>query len=795
MADAVKIAIIGAGPAGLSAAAHAATLGVSHRLIEASPQISNTIFRYQRGKHVMAEPGVLPLRSPLRFEAGTRERILDHWQHDLERCGTTLQTGAEVTAISGEQGAFRVQLQGGAELVAEYVVLAIGMQGNLRKLGLDGEAQAPIQYQLDDPDEYHREKIIVVGAGDAAIENALALAPHNKVTIINRRDHFDRAKPANNEAILAAIEAGNLSCIYNATPTTIAGDQDSGYKLLVKTDGGESEPGFDRVIARLGAIPPRRFVESCGIEFPDKDLSALPELSATYESNVRGLYVIGALAGFPLIKQAMNQGYEVIEAIEGRECAPADEPLLQEKFADVPGWDNVNQALEDIRNAVPMMAPLTPLQLREFLLDSTVHTPAAGDVVFKRNDYTNSFYSIVSGAVSVSAPGLDQEIRIGAGDFFGEMGLISGRRRTATITATEPCVLIESPRRTTNKLINSVPAIRRLLDQTFLKRAIQSQIAPDVPDDALGALADSATLESFDSGQELFHEGDPGDSLHLIRKGSVTISREIGGREVVLSYVPAGQYIGEMALISELPRSATARAAVRVETINLKSEPFRALLAKYPSVRKRVEAVYKKRMSSNASARRDANDGSVLSFLMEQGLGEATDVLLIDESLCVRCDQCETACAATHGQLSRLDREAGASYAHLHVPTSCRHCEHPHCMKDCPPDAIRRSPGGEVYITDACIGCGNCERNCPYGVIQMGVEKPAPSLWSWLLFGLGDEPGRSNNSAGKSGQQKKATKCDMCKDLPAGPACVRACPTGAAQRVRPEAFLQIYKRD
>ena len=162
--------------------------------------------------------------------------------------------------------------------------------------------------------------------------------------------------------------------------------------------------------------------------------------------------------------------------------------------------------------------------------------------------------------------------------------------------------------------------------------------------------------------------------------------------------------------------------------------------------------------------------------------------------MCIR-DRCETACAATHGQLSRLDREAGASYAHLHVPTSCRHCEHPHCMKDCPPDAIRRSPGGEVFITDACIGCGNCERNCPYGVIQMGVEKPAPSLWSWLLFGLGDEPGRSNNSGGKSGQQKKATKCDMCKDLPAGPACVRACPTGAAQRVRPEAFLQIYKRD
>ena len=113
-------------------------------------------------------------------------------------------------------------------------------------------------------------------------------------------------------------------------------------------------------------------------------------------------------------------------------------------------------------------------------------------------------------------------------------------------------------------------------------------------------------------------------------------------------------------------------------------------------------------------------------------------------------------------------------------------------MKDCPPDAIHRAPGGEVYITDACIGCGNCERNCPYGVIQMGVTSPAqPSLWRWLLLG-GKEPGEAPGSADK-GAAKKAVKCDMCKDLRGGPACVRACPTGAAVRVSPDQFLQISR--
>ena len=67
-----RIGIIGSGPAGLSAAAHAAELGVAHVLLEAEPRLSSTIQKYQKGKHVMAEPQILPLRSPLTFQAGKR---------------------------------------------------------------------------------------------------------------------------------------------------------------------------------------------------------------------------------------------------------------------------------------------------------------------------------------------------------------------------------------------------------------------------------------------------------------------------------------------------------------------------------------------------------------------------------------------------------------------------------------------------------------------------------------------------------------------------------------------------
>ncbi|MFZ6773540.1 cyclic nucleotide-binding domain-containing protein [Undibacterium sp. SXout7W] len=797
------IVIVGSGPAGLSAAARASALGARHVLLEADLQhASDTIFKYQKGKHVMAEPGILPLRSDMSFTAGKRENLLDTWNSELAKLKVNIQYGKRVNFIARDEqtGLFTIRSEDGSEYASKSVILGIGLQGNIRKTGTPGEDHPRVQYTLADPDEFSGETIIVIGAGDAGIENALALANQNTVYLMNRSDEFVFCKDGNRTLILAAEKTGKINVCYSANTVKIE-DGNNGMPLNFVFNGKEGETTIPchRVIARLGATPPRKLIESFGIVFPNANPTSVPVLSETYESNVPGLYIVGALGGYPLIKQAMNQGYEVVQTIVGQPVEPVDEPLLREKFKAWKPGVSVSHVIDTIMENVPLFKGMSKLQLREFMLESNLLIPGAGSIVFKKFDYTNTFYSIVDGEVEVEVTGADGKpklITLQKGKYFGEMGLISGRRRTATIRAGKNCVLLETPRRSMLKLISAVDDVRQQMDEVFVRHAITNYIGPMLTPEAVNALiAGSVQMKRYNTNEVLFKEGDTADGLYLIRRGSVTISKVTDGKERILSYVSAGNYVGEMALLSDAPRSATVTATVMTEALILNGESFKQQLAANPQLRKSIEDKTLKRTQNNVMLEQSTGrESDLIRFLLGQGVGEASDVLLIDETLCIQCNNCENACAETHNGTSRLKRELGPTFANIHLPTACRHCEHPHCMKECPPDAISRSQQGEVFISDACIGCGNCERNCPYGVIQMAVQKPPKRGGGilWTLFGLGAAPGHRQADYDPNAL-KKAVKCDLCKDLDGGASCVRACPTGAAIRISPENYFKNSK--
>src|ERR1700741_4114238 len=132
--ESYELAVVGAGPGGLSAAARAAEQKLSHVLLESAEKHANTVQQYQHHKHVMAEPSVLPLRSDVAFSAGRREEILDAWLRAIETRRINIRYRSEVTAIEPAQAGFCLRLKSGGVVHARNVILALGVQGNPRQL-------------------------------------------------------------------------------------------------------------------------------------------------------------------------------------------------------------------------------------------------------------------------------------------------------------------------------------------------------------------------------------------------------------------------------------------------------------------------------------------------------------------------------------------------------------------------------------------------------------------------------------------------------------------------------------
>jgi len=788
----------------------------------------------------MAEPGYLDLRSDLPFERGAREAVLAAWQDGADSLGINVRYDAALTGIEGEIGDFRLAFGDGSRVAAEHVVLAIGTQGNPRQLDAPGADDPRVQYTLDDPDAYGGEHILVIGAGDAAIENALALAATNRVTILNRKAEFSRAKDSNLQAILAAINDPNvtLECCYGTTVSRVQATDDA-LGIHLDTPEGEAHLDCQRVIARLGSAPPRAFLESLGIVFSGPGEDAVPELDQHYRSTVPGIHIVGALAGNPLIKQAMNQGHDVLEFIHGHDIEPADQPILEARFAALPFQLAVPQQVERLERLIPMFTALNTLQFRELLIDSdmlasyppgeeidrarrrleTTIAPATderyrprltrllseGETIHEAGEYGTSFYTILAGEV-LTRRALDDgrtiEATLERGEFFGETGLLSGHPRQEQAIAGPGCILMETPRRTMLKLVASNEEVRSGIDWMFTVRELQRHLAPSATKRELRGIAAELETVSRRAGETLYAEGDEARCLFLVRSGGFTLSRAAGSgeppREQFIDQVRAGRMIGQLALMGDPIRRESAVATVESTAVRVDEAAFKTLMARPDAPVASLQGGVASVLAEHTRMEVRPEAGSAMRFLMDQGLGEATDVLIIDESLCIGCDNCEKACAETHGGISSLARTVGPTFAGIHVPSACRHCVQPHCMKDCPPDALHRAVTGEVFIDDTCIGCGNCQTNCPYGVIRM-VETPAPrpGLFGWALFGRGDGPGERGvgraSPAGGAQTPKKAVKCDACIGVPSGPACVSACPTGAAMRLVPGDYVALVE--
>jgi len=321
------VAIIGVGPAGLSATSIAKQRGLRYIAIEQDKVVS-TIQNYPAGKYVFFKPDTVDAKGgiPLAGVGGQREELLKSWMETMMQHGLVINEEESCKDIKREDGIFAVITEKGRAKEkmtyrARKVILAIGNRGTPMKLRVPGEdlkimvqpdpsqatscprcgaprregkrfcnkcgAQLPVasaqpfedskvKYKLSNPDDYVNKKCIVVGAGNSAIECAVDLTGfkregdkitftrNNEVTLIIRSDFKGDLKLGNKINVYDCIDEGRIKVFFR---TEIKEIREKEVVLMdTRTKEERATIPNDYIFALIGGDKPTKFLEGLGIK-------------------------------------------------------------------------------------------------------------------------------------------------------------------------------------------------------------------------------------------------------------------------------------------------------------------------------------------------------------------------------------------------------------------------------------------------------------------------------------------------------------------------------------------------
>ncbi|MFI5370268.1 MAG: NAD(P)-binding domain-containing protein [Candidatus Eisenbacteria bacterium] len=267
-AGAVDVAIVGSGPAGLSAALAAIQAGLTCVVLEQGT-LSDTIQRYPRQKLLFAEPIKMPLYGDLWVADASKESLLRIWRDMIVRAKLDVRTGQRVTDVVREGSLFSVRTPDHVHR-ARRVVLAMGRRGSPRKLEVPGEQLDHVFYDIAEMEEFAGRRVLVVGGGDSAVESALGLAnqPGTSVALSYRGLAFDRAKQRNRAKLDTAVAGNKVRLLLDSQVQEIR----KGTAALSLQGRPHVEPA-EVVIVRVGGESPTPFLERAGVRIVRKEIA------------------------------------------------------------------------------------------------------------------------------------------------------------------------------------------------------------------------------------------------------------------------------------------------------------------------------------------------------------------------------------------------------------------------------------------------------------------------------------------------------------------------------------------
>lgn len=313
------LVIIGAGPAGISAAYEAKKLGLDYLVIEKS-LIGNTVYNYPVGLTVFSTTDELEFRKgdlkPAR-EKPTREELLSYYVRFVLDNELNVQTGELVESVEqiGENH-FKVRTDKG-KYETKNVLFAIGAMDYPRKLGVKGEDLPKVYDQFRETYPWVRKKAMIVGGGNSAGEAALFLAEEGaETTLAIFRKDWEETDPKQGcikywvkDPLEEQLKKRCLKLFFLGKILEIR-EKDI---LLEDEEGNQQTLENDVVFVLVGSDADLSMLKSLGVKTELGKYGEVPVYDEeTFETNVAGIYVVGHFTNHRHIKAAIEVPKKII---------------------------------------------------------------------------------------------------------------------------------------------------------------------------------------------------------------------------------------------------------------------------------------------------------------------------------------------------------------------------------------------------------------------------------------------------------------------------------------------------
>ena len=294
------VIILGAGPGGLAAALWCADLRLKALVLEEKPEVGGQLL--WTFNQIVNYPGFLSV-SALEL----RERFFDH----VARTDVSIKCSTETVHVDVARKT--VETQSGERFSAAAIIVATGVRR--RTLGVTGEkafaGQGILSSGVRDHDEVRDKSVLIVGGGDAALENAISISQAARTVLIVHRGEQFSARP---QFVSKAQGIENISFLFRSTVVSITGnDRVSGINVLDMASGKARHLPVDKILIRIGVEPnTEQFKGQL-----DLDDNGYVKVSFDCSTNIPNVYAVGDVANpvAPTIASAVGMGSTAVKAL------------------------------------------------------------------------------------------------------------------------------------------------------------------------------------------------------------------------------------------------------------------------------------------------------------------------------------------------------------------------------------------------------------------------------------------------------------------------------------------------